>query len=181
MLSLNKIAEVDQLTVTALPAAKDSFTTPLEQPANLPHTYLAGASCQLTHACSQCSKHVSYTVQYGAFRIAKTWSLKRINNQKELLDEVGRLLDLKLKSHVENNIETARYYTAVLDIAMVGYYRCPHCEAQYLIGYAQRITDNEGRGVPEPDTIHVQKIVQVMFEEAELIRLLEHRDTAQHV
>ena len=116
---------------------------------------------------------------YGAFIAAKTWSLKRLSNQRALLDYVGHLLHLKLETPTEHGVEIARYYTAVLDIAMVGYYRCPHCGAQYLIGYARHGTDNEGRGLPEPDTMHVQCIARVIVEEQTLVSAFKNPTVAQ--
>ncbi|RZK22015.1 MAG: hypothetical protein EOO56_10025 [Hymenobacter sp.] len=109
---------------------------------------------------------------FGAFIAAKTWSLKKLGGQRDLLAQVGQLLGLKLEAPTENGVEIARYYTAVLDIAMVGYYRCPHCATQYLIGYARHGTDNEGRGLPESDTMHVQCIAQVELDEPAFLTAL---------
>lgn len=52
----------------------------------------------------------------------------------------------------------------------MGYYRCPQCAAQYLIGYARHGTDKEGRGLPESDTMHVQCIAQVQLDEPALVQ-----------
>jgi hypothetical protein len=166
---IREIGKVSQLLATAHPSPKDNFADPLVQELVLPATFLAGESCQLAHSCLNCRQGINFTMGYGAFIAAKTWSLKKLANQRELLDQIGQLLHLKLEAPTEQGIEIARYYTAVLDIAMVGYYRCPHCEAQYLIGYARHGTDNEGRGLPEPDTMHVQCIAQVVVEEQALV------------
>lgn len=173
MLQLTKIGEVGQLTVTAHPSNKDHFADPLVQQVFLPGTFFPGDSYQLVHACLQCNYAISFNAEYGSLIAAKTWSLKRIGrNQRELLDQVGRLLHLKLDELTEGGVEVAYYYTAVLSIATVGYYRCSHCAAQYLIGHARHGTDNEGRGMPESDTMHVQCIAQVTTDEPELLRAL---------
>lgn len=165
---IHKIAEVKQLTVTALPSSKDTFAAPLVQTEYLPYTFLAGVEAELKYSCLSCGHPIIYPVRYGSFLLAKTWSLKKVNNQ-DILDEVGRLLELPLRSVVERGREIARYYTAVLDIATVGYLRCPHCQAQYLNAFSQRLTENEGRGKPEPDTIHVAAVARVELVEDEFM------------
>ncbi|UYZ64402.1 hypothetical protein [Hymenobacter weizhouensis] len=173
MQSIHKISEVDQLTVTASPSRKDTFSAPLVQTEPLPHTFLAGEEPVLKYDCLNCGQPIIHSVGYGAFLLARTWSLKKVNHQRELLNEVGQLLLLQLRSVIEQEQEVTRYYNAVLDIATVGYLRCPHCQAQYLMGFSQRLTDNEGRGKPEPDTIHVQSIAFVNLNEHEFISALE--------
>jgi hypothetical protein len=172
MLSIHKIAVALHLQVTATPSPKDNFRNPLVQEVDLPATFLFGEACQLTYPCLKCHQKIDFKMGYGAFIAAKTWSLKRIANQQNLLDEVGQLLSLELETPTENAIVVAHYYKAVLDIAMVGYYRCPHCAAQYLIGYARHIADNESRGIPEPDTMHVQCIAQVELDEPAFLQAL---------
>lgn len=169
MLSIKKVAEVAQLVVTAHPSRKDHFADPLIQCVELPATFLPGDNCQLAYDCNHCRQTISFDPNNKAFIAAKTWSLKRLGGQLDLLDQLGALLNLKLHAPIENGVEIARYYTAVLDIASVGYYRCAHCEAQYLIAYATHGTDNEGRGMPESDTMHVQCIAQVKLDEQELL------------
>ena len=173
MLQINKLGEVGELEAKVVPSKKDHFANPLVQQVQVPGVFFLGDSCQIAHACHQCNQEVKFTVGYGAFVVAKTWSLKRLGGQHELLDQIGNLLNLKQQVPLENGIKIAHYYTAVLDIATVGYYRCPHCEAQYLIGYAQRITDGEGRGLPESNTMHVQCIAQIATDEKALLAKLE--------
>ena len=172
MLQINKIEEVNRLTVTAHPSNKDHFADPLVQDVALPGTFFSGASCQLAHACTHCNHAINFNTEYssGSFIAAATWALDEVGNQRELLDQVGQLLHLKLRAPVRNGVEVAYYYTAVLSIATVGYYRCPQCAAQYLMGYARHGTDNEGRGMPESDTMRVQCIAQVQVDEPALVQ-----------
>lgn len=179
MPSIRKIAVVPHLQVTAIPSPKDDFPNPLVQLVDLPATFISGAACQLAYPCLKCHQKIDFKMGYGAFIAAKTWSLKRLANQQSLLDEVGQLLSLELETPTENGAVIARYYKALLDIAMVGYYRCPHCAAQYLIGYARHVTDNEGRGVPEPNTMHVRCIAQIEVDEPAFLQALN--EPAQEV
>ena len=179
MLAIKKVGVVQHLRVTAHPSSKDNFANPFIQEVDLPATFLPGENCELAYTCLNCHQEVSFAMGYGAFIAAKTWSLKRLANQQSLLDQIGHLLTLKLETPTEHGVVIARYYTAVLDIAMVGYYRCPHCATQYLMGYARHGTDNEGRGIPESDTMHVQCIAQVEVDEPALLEALNQHTPLQ--
>jgi hypothetical protein len=165
---ISKVGEVSHLVVTAYFSHTDNAASPLQE-LTLPATFLSGESCQLAHSCLQCQQEIRFTMGYGAFIGAKTWSLSKLDNQRDFLDEIGQLLHLKLETPIEQGLEIARYYTAVLDVALVGYYRCTRCAAHYLIGYARHSVDKEGRGTPEPATMHVQCIAQIIAEEQVLL------------
>ena len=93
---------------------------------------------------------------------------------KALLDSIGLLFNLQLKSEIdENTFETYNYYLKekVKGIAEITYYQCLSCSTKYLLADMFLLGDDDRH--PEPDRVYIEKILQVEFDHEEFMEELK--------
>ena len=151
-----------QMVVEA--SSRDAFVGTMIQSGVLPHTFSYGTSHTLKHRCGRCAQEVTVEFAYGK-RILAGGSLSRqgFHENRELLDVVGQLFGQHLHHRTDGNGFESYLYLSAPDNAgalrNVAYYRCPHCQAQYLLLYNDWLKDN--RPPFEPDETHLVQLYQV--------------------
>ena len=148
---------------------KDSFSGTLVQSGTLPFTFYYGERHTLVHTCAKCGTSVEAGFWYGSKQLIALGSLSRQDffENKTQLDVVGKLFEQHLFHEIDvNGFESYLYLTdpengkgALLNAA---YYRCSHCQAQYLVLYQNQL--KEERPPFEPDEILIDKVFQVEFD-----------------
>lgn len=154
-------------------SSRDAFVGTVVQTGVLPHTFSYGTSHVLKHQCVRCAQEVTVEFTYGK-QILAGGSLSRqgFQENRELLDAVGQLFSQYLYQHLDSNgFESYLYLSAPHNTGAlhnVAYYRCPQCQAQYLLLYNDWLKDN--RPPFEPDETHLVQLYQVELEHDAFLR-----------
>lgn len=175
-ITIEKIGEIKQVQLVVEASKRDSFSGTNVLAATLPFNFPYGVQRTLQHSCGQCSREIDVKFTYkGNLLTSNALSRKSFHNDRALLDTVGALFEQYLYNVVDiNGFEIYTYLTkpdnATGALLNVGYYRCSHCQAQYLIAY--QIQLQEDRPPFEPDTITIKKIIQVRFDHTAFLSVL---------
>lgn len=175
VVNIEKIAEVREAQMRVEPSKKDKFVGTLVQTGTLPFIFYYGDRRTLQHTCTNCGLEVAAEFAYGKIIGLGALAKEDFNENRAQLDVVGRLFNQYLYHTVDaNGLESYLYQSdpdenegALLNVA---YYRCPHCQAQYLVLYQNQL--KEERPPFEPDEILIEQIFQVAFDHDELLKLL---------
>ena len=170
---IKKIAEVTAVEMLIEASERDSFEGTAQQFGTLPHVFSYGARRIMKHQCAHCALEVTVDFDYGKQILAGgDLSRQGFNENRNLLDAVGNLFDQYLHHDVDvNKFESYLYLNssgangALLDVA---YYRCAHCQAQYLILHSVWI--KEDRPPFEPDEINIKKIYQIVLDHDDFLQ-----------
>ena len=167
MLTIQKIGEVTAVQMIVEASSRDAFVGTVVQSGDLPHIFSYGTSHVLKHHCVRCAQEVTVEFAYGKQILAGgPLSRQGFHENRELLDAVGQLFGQYLYQHVDGNgFESYLYLSAPQNngaLRNVAYYRCPHCQAQYLLLYNDWLKDN--RPPFEPDEVYLVKLYQVELE-----------------
>jgi hypothetical protein len=167
MVTILKTGEVTTVQMVVEASSRDAFVGTVVQSGGLPHTFSYGTSHTLRHQCVRCAQEVTVEFAYGKQILAGgPLSRQGFHENRELLDAVGQLFDQYLYQHIDGNgFESYLYLSAPHNagaLRNVAYYRCPKCQAQYLLLYNDWLKDN--RPPFEPDDTHLVKLYQVEFE-----------------
>ena len=156
---------------------KDSFGGSLLQTGVLPAAFYYGARHAIKHVCISCGQEVEALFGYGSKQMVELGDMSRqgFNENRAQLDVVGKLFGQYLYHEVDmNGFESYLYQSdpdeqkgAMLNVA---YYRCPHCQAQYLVSYQDQL--KEDRPPFEPDEILIDKVFRVEFDHNGLLQAL---------
>lgn len=126
----------------------------------------------MNYQCSHCGGEVELKFAFNKQILAGgDLSRQGFHENRELLDSVGTLFNQYLHHEIDVNGFEIYYLSApqgagaLLDVA---YYRCPHCEAQYLVLNKERF--KEERPPFEPDEISIKRIVQVELDHGNFIQ-----------
>ena len=176
IVDIQKVAEVTQIQMRVEAGKRDPFFGTLVQSATPPSKFYYGERRTLQHSCSTCGLSVEAEFAFGK-QLIGLGSLSRqdFNENRAQLDIVGKLFHQHLDNELDSNgFESYLYLThpdpdrgALLNVS---YYRCPHCQAQYLVSYQRQIKDE--RPPFEPDEILIDKVFGVAFDHEELLRVL---------
>lgn len=179
--TIEKIAEITAVEMLVKASEKDIFSGILTQSGVLPFTFYYGEYPTLTHQCADCGEVVKTEFRYGSSLITLgSLSRQDFNENRPQLDIFGTLFHQFLYNSVDiNGFESYLYLTnpernrgALLDVS---YYRCTHCQVQYLVLYQVQL--KEERPPFAPDEILIEKIYQVAFDHDELLRVLNKTAT----
>ncbi len=161
------IAKVNNVTMTVWPGRLDTFKAVRTFELTVPGAFNNGRQWQLVHKCHHCDADVTIGTELGNqhFIAASNLHIDRLPYQP-LLDEIGQFFKLELVSKTNSNGAFIHYYyypqQALTSCSFI-YYKCKQCNAQYMMCY----TDVSGRErPPEPDSIYVIAIMEVVFDEA---------------
>lgn len=177
MTLIKKISSV--LTVQMLVEAgkHDAFQGQTVQTGMLPFIFSYGIRRTLKHLCPHCEMEVAVGFGYGGQILAGSdLSRQGFHENRNLLDAVGNLFGQYLFHEIDiNGFESYLYQTdpdnnkgALLSVA---YYRCAHCQAQYLALYQLQLKDE--RPPFEPDEILISKIYQVVLDHDEFMQTFQ--------
>ena len=177
MTRIEKINSV--LTVQMLVEAgkHDVFLGQAVQTGTLPFIFSYGKRRTLKHRCLNCKLEVAVDFGYGGQVLAGSdLSRQGFHENRILLDAVGNLFEQYLFHEIDvNGFESYLYQTdpdnnkgALLDVA---YYRCAHCQAQYLALYQLQLKDE--RPPFEPDEILISKVYQVALDHEKFMQTFQ--------
>lgn len=173
MVSIRKIEEVTAVQMVVEASRRDAFVGTVVQAGVLPHTFSYGTRHTLKHPCAQCAREVTVEFAYGKQILAGgPLSQQGFHENRELLDAVGRLFGQHLYHHTDGNGFESYVYLSAPDNAgalrNVAYYRCPHCQAQYLLLYNDWLKDD--RPPFDPDETHLVQLCQVELDHEAFLR-----------
>jgi hypothetical protein len=149
------------------PNENTSFKNVFQSNIKIPATFENGKQWEIKHLCKACKNQVEFQNHYNSQTyIAGTelW-IKRLNS-REFIDSLGKLFGLTLYDETDvNNTFIYYYYDQGKSRlpAWFMYYRCKHCQAQYLLCYSISY-GAERREVP--DMAYLKAIYYVNFDEA---------------
>ena len=175
--TIERIAQVLQIQMVVEASDRDSFAGTFIQDGVLPFVFYYGDSRVIRHQCLKCALIVEAEAGYGSKEFVSLGRLSRqgFHENRAQLDVVGRLFDQYLHHEIDSNgFETYLYQISPDDdkgaVLSVAYYRCNHCQTQYLVLYQNQFKEH----IPpfEPDEILIEKIYQVAFDHDELLRVL---------
>jgi hypothetical protein len=177
VVNIDKIAEITAVQMRVEASKKDSFRGTLVQAGVLPFIFFYGESRTLKHTCAKCGLEVQADFGYGSKQLIGLGRLSRqgFNENRAQLDVIGKLFNQFLYHKVDSNGFESYLYQSDPDnnkgaLLSVAYYRCAHCQAQYLVLYQNQL--KEERPPFEPDEILIKSIYQVVFDHEELLRIL---------
>lgn len=175
--NIEKVARVPKIHMVIEANDRDSFTGQLVQEGMLPFVFFYGDKRTITHACSGCALQVEADFGEGSKQVVGLGRLSRqgFHENRALLDTIGGLFDQFLHHEVDSNGFEIYLYQISPDnnrgaVLSVAYYRCSHCQAQYLVLYQNQFKEH----IPpfEPDEILIEAIYQVAFDHDKLLRVL---------
>lgn len=181
VVNIEKLAEVREVQMLVEASKKDRFIGTLVQTGTLPFIFNYGDRRTLQHACTNCGLEVTAEFAYGKQMIGfGALARQDFNENRAQLDIVGKLFKQYLYHTIDDNGFESYLYQSDPDhekgaLLNVSYYRCPHCQAQYLVLYQPQL--KEERPPFEPDEILIEQILQVEFDHAELLRVLNRSQT----
>ena len=173
MVTILKTEEVTTAQMVVEASSRDAFMGTVVQSGVLPHTFSYGTSHILKHRCGHCTQEVTVEFVYGKQILAGgALSRQGFHESRNLLDAVGQLFGQHLHHRTDNNGFESYLYLSAPDntgaLRNVAYYRCPHCQAQYLLLYNDWLKDN--RPPFEPDETHLVQIYQVELDHDAFLR-----------
>lgn len=182
VVNIEKLAEVQEVRMLVEAGKKDKFVGTLVQPGVLPFVFYYGERRTIQHACTNCGLEVAAEFAYGKQMIG-VGALARqdFNENRAQLDVVGKLFNQYLYHTIDVNGYESYLYQSDPDnskgaLFNVSYYRCAHCQAQYLVLYQPQL--KEERPPFEPDEILIKQIFQVEFDHTELLSALNRLPVA---
>lgn len=177
MIDLKKISEVTLVQMLVEAGKRDAFLGTTLQSSTLPFAFAYGKRRIMKHNCSNCGLEVEVEFAYGKQILAGgELSRQGFHEKREVLDAVGKLFDQYLHHKVNSNgFESYMYLSspqhekgALLEVA---YYRCAHCQAQYLVLHQLQLKDE--RPPFEPDEILISKIYQVALDHEKFMQTFQ--------
>jgi len=184
VIAIEKISQIQQAQMLVEPSKKDTFSSELLQAGTLPHIFCYGDRRTLQHTCAHCGLKVATEFTYGKQMIGfGALARQDFNDNKAQLDIIGKLFGQYLYQEIDNNgLESYLYQSdpdsnkgALLNVA---YYRCLHCQSQYLVLYQNQL--KEERPPFEPDEILIEQILQVRFDEPALLKVLNRESVPSY-
>lgn len=178
VVDIEKIAEVREAQMRVQASKKDRFIGTLIQAGPLPFIFYYGDQRTLQHTCTSCRLEVAAEFAYGKQIIGLgALAEQDFNHNRPQLDIFGKIFNQYLYHTIDVNGSESYLYQSDPDntkgaLLNVAYYRCPHCQTQYLVLYQNQL--KEERPPFEPDEILIERIIQVKFDHAELLRVLNH-------
>lgn len=177
---IKKISEITEVQMVVEASTRDAFSGTVLQSGTLPHVFSYGERRTMKHPCARCQQEVTVEFAFGRQILAGgTLSRQGFHENRGLLDAVGNLFGQYLHHEIDlNGFESYLYLNApgnngaLLDVA---YYRCSHCQAQYLVLHREWLKDE--RPPFEPDELSIKQIYQVVFDHEAFLRSfhrLEH-------
>lgn len=155
---------------------RDAFTGTVIQTGTLPAVFAYGRRRTLLHVCGQCAHEVAVEFASGKQILASgRLSRQGFQEHRGWLDAVGTLFGQYLRREVDQNGFESYVYLTCADadkgvLLNAAYYRCGHCQAQYLVAYQLQLQDN--RPPFEPDKILLVKLLQVALNHTEFMAAL---------
>ncbi|NJN28756.1 MAG: hypothetical protein HC819_23630 [Cyclobacteriaceae bacterium] len=137
---------------------------------NIPGTFFHGSKWTLYFNCISCGKETKFGVYYKSPEYIAGGELHYDTfNNKEFLNVFGKLFELDLiDKGVDVNNFTIFYYQIKNNVVWLDYFKCNHCNVQYLMTYS---TQSGEERPPKPDLVHIKGIYQVEFDEEEFFKL----------
>jgi hypothetical protein len=176
VIPIEKIAAIQQVQMLVEYNSRDTFSGELRQVGTLPHIFYYGDKRTMLHSCANCAQQVGVEFAYGKQMIGFGALAKQdFNDNKVQLDIFGRLFGQYLFQEIDyNGFETYLYQSDPDNIKgallNTSYYRCSHCQTQYLVLYQNQL--KEDRPPFEPDEILIDQVLQVRFDEPALLKSL---------
>ena len=182
MVNIEKLAEVQEAGMLVAASKKDRFVGTLIQTEGLPAIFYYGERRTLQHTCTNCGLGVVTEFTSGQQMVGfGALAEQNFNRNGAQLDVVGKLFRQYLYHAIDVNGFESYLYQSDPDeskgaLLSVAYYRCLHCQAQYLVLYQNQL--KEERPPFDPDKILIERILQVEFNHTELLRILNHSQVA---
>lgn len=167
---MNILDEVRKVNVQVVASPKDGFTGRKLFQISLPDEFPAGISRIVCFQCLRCDYDFKFTMIEIPFVNKKVRMYLTYVKDLKLFELLGNTFKLKANFEKRENNEYDYYdfsftgkYKSVADIAS---FKCPHCQAKYMMSFACYEGENEKK--PEPDIIYIDKILQVEADFEEL-------------
>lgn len=125
----------------------------------------------MKYSCIKCKSTINTGFGFVSFNYIGNLGLKNIND-KDILNAIGQVLDLKLTSYIAESGNEIYYYSLIGQYshsAAAFSFNCEECDTKYL-GCCSILVGDSDR-TPESDRIYIENIVAVEINGVDLLKL----------